>query len=72
MTQHSHPNEPQPMKDAIDTLNELGVTFKRPTLYQLKIADLSYYPGRGTIFRDGGPEATPETGLERWSLSSTA
>jgi hypothetical protein len=64
MTQHPLPNDPQPMKDAIDTLNELGVTFKRPTLYQLKIADLSYYPGRGTIFRDASPEAMPEKGLE--------
>jgi hypothetical protein len=64
MTQHARPNDPQPMKDAIDTLNELGVTFNRPTQYQLKIGDLSYYPGRGTIFRDGGPKAMPEKGLE--------
>jgi len=64
MTQYLRPNDPQPMIDAIYTLNELGVTFKRPTLYQLKIADLSYYPGRGTIFRDGSPEAMPEKGLQ--------
>jgi hypothetical protein len=50
MTQYPRPNDPQPMKDAIDTLNELGVTFQRPTVYQLKIGDLSFYPGRGTIF----------------------
>ena len=64
MTQHPRPNDSQPMIDAIYTLNKLGVTFKRPTLYQLKIADLSYYPGRGTIFRDGSPEAMPERGLQ--------
>src|SRR5882672_8532018 len=64
MTQHAQPNDLKPMIDAIYTLNELGVTFKRPTLYQLKIADLSYYPGRGTIFRDGSPEAMPEKGLQ--------
>jgi hypothetical protein len=64
MTQHAQPNDLKPMIDAIYTLNELGVTFKRPTLYQLKIADLSYYPGRGTIFRDGSPEAMPEKGLD--------
>lgn len=52
------------MKDAIHVLNKLGVTFKRPTLYQLKIVDLSYYPGRGTIFRDGSTEAMPEKGLD--------
>jgi len=46
------------MIDAIDSLNELGVTFKRPTLYQLKIGDLSYYPGRGTISgRESGSHA---------------
>lgn len=52
------------MMDAIYTLNKLSLPFKRPTLYQLKIADLSYYPGRGTIFRDGSPEAMPERGLQ--------
>ena len=62
MTQHARPNDSQPMKDAIDTLNELGVTFKRPTQYQLKVGDISYYPGRGTIFRDGSPKAMPEKG----------
>ena len=64
MTQHPRPNDPQPMKDAIDRLNELRVTFNRPTQYQLKIGDLSYYPGRGTIFRDGSPKAMPKRGLE--------
>jgi hypothetical protein len=64
MTQYPRPHDSQPMIDAIDSLNELGVTFKRPTLYQLKIGDLSYYPGRGTIFRDGSPEAMPEKGLD--------
>ncbi len=52
------------MKDAIDILNEMGVTFQRPTLYQLKIGDLSFYPGRGTIFRDGSSAAMTEKGLD--------
>ena len=64
MTQHPRSNDPLPMKEAIDTLNEMGVTFQRPTVYQLKIGDLSFYPGRGTIFRDGSPAAMPETGLQ--------
>jgi hypothetical protein len=64
MTQYAQPNDPQPMKDAIDTLNEMGVTFQRPTLYQLKIGELSFYPGRGTIFRDGSPAAMTEKGLD--------
>jgi hypothetical protein len=64
MTQYAQPGDPQPMKDAIDTLNEIGVTFQRPTVYQLKIGDLSFYPGRGTIFRDGSPAAMTEKGLD--------
>lgn len=64
MTQHNQPNDPQSMKEAIDALNKLGVPFQRPTLYQLKIADLSYYPGRGTIFRDGSQKAMTENGLD--------
>ncbi len=64
MTQYAQRNDPQPMKDAIDILNEMGVTFQRPTLYQLKIGDLSFYPGRGTIFRDGSPAAMTEKGLD--------
>src|ERR1700733_12437886 len=64
MTQYAQPDDPQPMKDAIDALNEMGVTFQRPTLYQLKIGDLSFYPGRGTIFRDGSPAAMTEKGLD--------
>ena len=64
MTQHPRPNDSQPMKDAIQILSKLGVKFKRPTLYQLKIGDLSFYPGRGTIFRDGSPAAMTEKGLQ--------
>jgi hypothetical protein len=64
MTQYAQPNDPQPMKDAINTLNEMGVTFQRPTVYQLKIGELSFYPGRGTIFRDGSPAAMTEKGLD--------
>jgi len=64
MTQYPRPNDPEPMKDAIDTLSEIGVTFQRPTVYQLKVGDLSFYPGRGTIFRDGSPGAMAEKGLD--------
>jgi hypothetical protein len=64
MTQYAQLHDPQPMKDAIDTLNEMGVTFQRPTIHQLKIDDLSFYPGRGTIFRDGSPGAMTEKGLD--------
>jgi hypothetical protein len=45
-------------------LSEIGATFQRLTVYQLKIGDLSFYPGRGTIFRDGSPAAMTEKGLD--------
>jgi hypothetical protein len=64
VTHYAQPDDPQPMKAAIETLNEMGVTFQRPTVYQLKIGDLSFYPGRGTIFRDGSPAAMTEKGLD--------
>lgn len=34
------------------------------TKYQLKIGDLSFYPKKGTIYRDGDPAALSETGIE--------
>lgn len=57
------PDDPPKMVQAIDRLNSLGIMFERKTLYQLKIDQWNFYPGRGTIVRDGGlPEQ--DRGLE--------
>ena len=53
-----------PVRQAIQALRERGVTFDLKTVHQLKVDDLSFYPGRGTIFRDGDSGAIAEHGLE--------
>lgn len=50
--------------EAIKALQARNIRFLRPTKYQLKVGDLSYYPGKGTIFRDGDVEALKERGIE--------
>ena len=57
------PNDTDKMRDAIAALDADGVRFSRPTQYQLKIGDLSFYPGTGRIFRDGEDKAWQQQGL---------
>ena len=52
------------MLEAITKLNCAGVTFTRTSKHQIKVGDLSYYPTRGTIFRDGDAGAMDDRGLE--------
>jgi hypothetical protein len=58
------PNDTDEMREAIYFLASDGVNFSRPTHYQLKIGDLSFYPDTGRIFRDGECEAWEQRGLE--------
>ncbi|MFG1437781.1 hypothetical protein V5F38_01090 [Xanthobacter sp. V0B-10] len=57
------PDDPPRMAHAIHRLNALGICFERKTAYQLKIDEWNFYPGRGTIVRDGHPAAEPDRGL---------
>ncbi|MFG1430443.1 hypothetical protein V5F44_07460 [Xanthobacter sp. V2C-8] len=57
------PDDPPRMVHAIQRLNSLGISFERKTAYQLKIDEWNFYPGRGTIVRDGHPAAEPDRGL---------
>lgn len=57
------PNDTDEMREAIEALNADGVRFSRPTQYQLKIGDLSFYPGTGSIFRDGEGKGWEQHGL---------
>ncbi len=57
------PDDPPRMVHAIHRLNALGIGFERKTAYQLKIDEWNFYPGRGTIVRDGHPAAEPDRGL---------
>ena len=53
-----------PMRETIAELNRAGVTFTRTSKHQIKVGDLSYYPSRGTIFRDADAGAMDARGLE--------
>jgi hypothetical protein len=57
-------NDTNEMCLAINALNRARVKCERKTKWQLKIGDLSYYPDKGTICRDGPDEALRERGLE--------
>ena len=59
----AEPNDTKEMRDAIGALNAEGVRFARPSTYQLKIDDLSFYPATGSIFRDGDDKAWEQFGL---------
>jgi hypothetical protein len=58
------PDDTNEMKIAIDVLNRAFVTCERKTKWQLKIGNLSYYPDKGKICRDGPEKAFRERGLE--------
>jgi hypothetical protein len=51
------------MAEALAWLRTRGLRVKQPTPFQIKVADVSYYPERGTIFVDGEKRRRPETGL---------
>jgi hypothetical protein len=58
------PDDTNEMKTTIDVLNRAFVTYERKTKWQLKIGNLSYYPNKRKIYRDGDDRALPERGLE--------
>jgi hypothetical protein len=58
------PGDPPRMVEAIERLNALGIEFERKTVFHLKIDEWNFYPGRGTIVRDGCPGAEPDRGLD--------
>lgn len=60
------PGDSAAMLRAIEELKRLGLDVRRPngSPYQLKVsADLSFYPNKGTIFRDGDQQALPQRGI---------
>lgn len=56
-------NDTDKMHAAIEALDADGVRFSRLTQYQLKVGDFSFYPGTGSIFRDGDGNAWEQRGL---------
>ena len=59
----THPDDSPAMQAALGWLTQAGLRFTRPTRYQLKIGPLSFYPDKGTLYRDGDRQALPERGL---------
>ncbi|MDY8108862.1 hypothetical protein U0C82_06850 [Fulvimarina sp. 2208YS6-2-32] len=51
------------MLQAIAVLEREGVRFKQTSGHQLKVGLLSFYPGKGTIYRDRDPHALDAKGL---------
>ncbi len=56
------PDDSPEMRDAISELQLRGIRLIRPTVFQLKIGDINFYPGTGTIQFDGG-KALEASGL---------
>jgi hypothetical protein len=52
------------MSQARQWLIEHGISFEQMTDYQLKIGRINFYPGKGTIFRDGDKTRHSVIGLE--------
>ena len=52
------------VKTTIRRLQKEKIGFDVKTPYQIKVDDLNFYPGRGTIFRDGDTKALREIGLD--------
>ncbi|MBL8577693.1 MAG: hypothetical protein JNK47_10735 [Mesorhizobium sp.] len=44
------------MVSAIKALQQRGVAVWRPSIYQLKVGDLNYWPDTGRITRDAAPK----------------
>lgn len=47
------PDDTTAFKNAVHFLEEMGVKFRRPSLDQLKIGFINYWPNTGTIQKDG-------------------
>src|SRR5215218_8723195 len=59
----THLDDSPAMRAALRWLTQAGLRFTRPTRYKLKIGALSFYPDKGTLYRDGDRQALPERGL---------
>lgn len=59
----SLPDDSPEMAKAIATLKARGVSFIRPTRFQLKIGEWNYYPDNGTIVHDHNKGKERKRGL---------
>ena len=52
------------MEAAIRRLQQENIHFEVLTAFHIKVGDLNFYPGRGTIYCDGERRALPKSGLD--------
>jgi hypothetical protein len=52
------------IRTAMDALLLRGFDFHQPSPNHLKIGPYNFYPGTGTIYRDGDRRSLPERGLK--------
>lgn len=57
------PNHTTAMHQAAAALTRAGVHFHQPSGFQIKVGRFSFYPSKGTIFRDGEMHAREVRGL---------
>ena len=57
-------DDPIEMRNAMDALLLRGFDFHQPSPNHLKIGPYNFYPGTGTIYRDGDNRALPKRGLK--------
>ena len=54
------------MAATVRRLKTERIDYEVMTPHQIKVDDINFYPGRGTIYRDGDRRALPESGLENF------
>ena len=58
-------NSPE-MNSALERLRTERVRHQQTSEYQIKVGPYNFYPGKGTIFRDGDRAARPERGIDEF------
>jgi hypothetical protein len=56
------------MRHALERLRAERIRHKQTSEFQIKVGPYNFYPGKGTIFTDGGREARAERGLESFII----
>lgn len=55
------------MAEALKALSNRGFRALKRSRYHLKVGPFNFYPGRGTIFRDGDQRALDKRGLTEFT-----
>lgn len=64
MSQRKKIRNKRKMEEAMSRLNQEGIIPTRPTDHLIKIGEVNFYPGKGTIYLDGDDGKLKEKGLD--------